>query len=113
METFLNFHQTLRSKLDECCPEKTVLVSYLDKIWMTPHLKNLNRRIKREFFKSPKSPKWKKLKKKFKKEKRKTIKSFYENFVTELKESNPAKWYSMTKRLGTDQNGKDTMLNVE
>ena len=53
------------------------------------------------------------IKEKIQKEKRKTIKSFYENFVTELKESNPAKWYSMAKRLGTDQNSKDTRLSVE
>ena len=50
---------------------------------------------------------------KFKKLKKKTIKSFYANFVSELKESNPAKWYSMAKRLGTDQNNKDPRLSVE
>ena len=61
------FHQTLRLKLDECFPEKTVMVSYLDKKWMTPQLKNLNRKVKREFYKRRKSPKWKKLKKQLKK----------------------------------------------
>ena len=30
-----NFHNTLRTNLDECFPEKTVMVSYLDKKWMT------------------------------------------------------------------------------
>ena len=108
-----NFHKTLRSKLDECCPEKTVMVSYLDKKWMTPHLKTLNRKLKREFYKNRKSSKWKKLKRKFKKLKRNTIKSFYANFVSELKETNPAKWYSMAKRLGTEQSNRDNRLNVE
>ena len=42
----LNFHKTLRTKLDEFCPEKNVMVSYLDKKWMSPQLKNLNRRAK-------------------------------------------------------------------
>ena len=107
------FHQTIRQKLDECLPEKTIMVSYLDKKWMTPQLKNLNRKIKREFFKKRKSSKWKKLKKKFKKLKRKTVKNFYSEFVTELKVSNPSKWYSMAKRLGAEQNYKDGELRVE
>ena len=80
---------------------------------MSPQLKNLNRKVKREFFKNRKSQKWRKLKNKFKKLKRKTIKSFFANFVAELKESNPAKLYSMAKRLGTDQNNKDPRLSVE
>jgi hypothetical protein len=42
-----NFHNTLRTNLDEYFPEKTVMVSYLDKKWMTPQLKNLNRKLKR------------------------------------------------------------------
>ena len=108
-----NFHKTLRTKLEECCPEKTVMVSYLDKKWMTPQLKNLNRRLNREFFKNRKSPNWKKLKGRCKKQKRKTIKLFYTNYVSELKETNPGKWYSMAKRLGTDQNSRDSRLKVE
>ena len=72
----LNFHNTIRTKLDECCPEKTVMVSYLDKKWMTPYLKTLNRKIKREFHKNRKSNKWKRLKKKFKTVKRSTVKTF-------------------------------------
>lgn len=109
----MNFHKTLRTKLEECCPEKTVMVSYLDKKWMTPQLKNLNRRLKREFFKNRKSPNWKKLKGRCKKQKRKTIKLFYTNYVSELKETNPGKWYSMAKRLSTDQNSRDSRLKVE
>ena len=66
-----NFHKTLRTKLDQFLPEKTVRVSYLDKKWMSPQLKNINRKLKREFFKNRKSQKWKNLKKKFKILKRK------------------------------------------
>ena len=108
-----NFHQTIRQKLDECLPEKTIMVSYLDKKWMSPQLKNLNRRIKREFFKNRQSSKWKKLKSKFKKLKRKTVKSFYSEFVTEMKETNPSKWYSMAKRLGAEQHSKEAGLSVD
>jgi hypothetical protein len=58
------FHQTLRHKLDEFLPEKTVMISYLDKKWMTPQLKTLNRKIKREFYKKRKKPQMEKTKKK-------------------------------------------------
>ena len=109
----VNFHSTIRNKLDEYFPEQVVMVSYLDKKWMNPTLKTLLRKIKREFYKRRKSPKWKKLKKKFKNLKRKTVRNFYSNFVLELKESNPAKWYSMAKRLGAEQNHSDGELKVE
>ena len=108
-----NFHFLLRAKLDEYFPEKTMMVSYLDKKWMTPQLKNLNRKLKREFFKNRKSQKWKTLKGRFKKLKKRTIQAFYSNFVNELKESNPSKWYSMAKKLGTDQTNMDPRLKVE
>ena len=101
-----NFHKTLRTKLDQFLPEKTVRVSYLDKKWMSPQLKNINRKLKREFFKNRKSQKWKNLKKKFKILKRKTVKNFYSNFVSEMKESNLSNWYNMAKRLGAEQGNR-------
>ena len=63
-------------KQDEYFPEKTVLVSYLDKKWLSPQLKNLNRRVKREYYKNRSSPKWRKLKKKFKVLKKKAVELF-------------------------------------
>ena len=108
-----NFHTILRTKLDEFLPEKTVQISYLDKKWMNPQLKNLNRKVKREFHLNRKSPKWKKLKNKFKKLKLKTVKSFYSEFVNDLKTGNPEKWYSMAKRLGAEQQHSDGKLTVE
>ena len=80
---------------------------------MTPQLKNLNRKLKRDFFLNRKSPKWKKLKKKFKKLKRRTVQSFYSNFVSELKVSHPSKCYSMAKRLGAEKSSSDGELKVE
>ena len=108
-----NFHSTLRSKLEEFIPEKTVRVSYLDKKWMSPQLKNLNRKVKREFYKNRKSHKWKELKSKFKNLKRRAVKNFYSNFVHELKESNPSQWYSMAKRLGAENGKKNGELLVD
>ena len=78
-----------------------------------PPSKNLNRKVKREFYLNRKSSKWRKLKKKFKTLKRRTVQHFYSNFVTELKISNPAKWYSMAKRLGAEQSNKANEISVE
>ena len=41
------------------------------------------------------------------------MKNLYENFVTELNVSNPAKWYSTAKRLGAEENSKSGSLSVE
>ena len=86
-----NYHRTLRENLDLIFPEKTVKISTLDRKWMTPQLKKLIRKIKREFYMHKKSPKWRRLKSRFKKLKRNTVKQFYNEFVTELKSSNPGK----------------------
>ena len=45
--------------------------------------------------------------------KKKTVQNIYLNFVTDLKASNPAKWYSMAKRLGAEQNHSGGDLEVE
>ena len=61
-----NFHNTILEKLNTFFPVKTTTISSLDKKWMSPELKQMQRRIQREFFKRRKSKKWKKMKKKFK-----------------------------------------------
>ena len=94
-----NFHSTLKTKLDYFFPVKTVKVSTLDKKWMNPNLKALHRQVQREFFKNRKREKWKKLKSKFKRSKRKAVKSFYSNFISDLKQTDPRKWYMMEKQI--------------
>ena len=61
------FHYTLRSNLDKYCPEKMTKMPHLDRDWMSPHLKQLHRKMQREFYKRRKSEKYKELKSKFKK----------------------------------------------
>ena len=63
-------------------------------------IKSLHRKVQREFYKHRQSEKWRGLKKKFKRMKRKAIKCFYSKFVTDLKVSEPGKWYKMAKRIG-------------
>ena len=108
-----NFHNFLISTLDKLFPEKNIKISSLDKKWMGPKLKVLHRRLQREYFRHRRSKKWREMKVRFKREKRKAIKTFYSIFVTELKLTNPGKWYKMAKRIGAvDQmNGGD--ISVE
>ena len=95
-----NFHNFLCSTLDKHFPEKEIKISSLDKKWMGPKLKLLHRRVQREYFRNRRSTKWKQMKVRFKREKRKAIKTFYSIFVSELKMTNPGKWYQMAKRIG-------------
>ena len=94
------FHHVLRSNLDKYLPEKVTKMSNLDRDWMSPELKQLHRAKQREYYKHRKSIKYKKLKLKFKKLKRKTLKNVYSNFVSDLKQTDPGKWYSMAKQIG-------------
>ena len=94
------FHNFLRGNLEKYFPEKNSQMSTLDRKWMTPHLKQISRAMKREFYKHRKSAKYKKMKSKFKKLKRKSLKSFYSDFVSNLKATDPGKWYEMAKRIG-------------
>ena len=94
------FHTFQRQILDTHFPEKTVKISSLDKKWFSPKLKQLHRKMQRAFHKDRKSQNYKSLKRKFKQMKRNAIKRFYEDFVTDLKSTNPAKWYSMAKQIG-------------
>ena len=106
------FHNFLRSQLDQYFPEKTTQISNLDRKWFSPALKQIHRKLQREFYSNRKSPKYKRLKCKFKHMKRKAVKSYYSDFVLELKQSDPAKWYKMAKKIGAvDQmTGGDTQV---
>ena len=109
-----NFHRIIREMLDKHFPEKSVKISSLDKKWFTPELKQIHRKMQREFYKNRRSAKWKKLKKSFKRLKRKSVKSFYSGFVNELKSTNPGKWYQMAKRIGAvdEMNGREVKVEV-
>ena len=93
---------------------KKIKISSLDKKWMSPKLKLLHRKVQREYFKNRKSAKWKKLKKKFKQQKKAAVRTLYSNFVTELKNTNPGKWYKMAKQIGAvDQmNGGEVHVEI-
>ena len=108
-----SFHKFIRNILEENFPEKLVRISTLDNKWMSPQLKQLHRRVQREFFKNRHSKKWKKLKKTFKKLKKKTIRKFYSNFVDELKSSDPGKWWKLAKKIGANDNNSGGDIKVD
>ena len=108
-EVFLNktvdekvdlFHSFLRSNLDKYFPEKITKMSSFDKEWMSPELKQIHRAMQREFYKNRKSKKHKKLKSKFKKLKRNTVKTLFSGFVSDLKVTDPGRWYQMATKIG-------------
>lgn len=113
-EKVKRFHTIIRAILEEHFPEKCVKISSLDKKWFNPELKQIHRKMQREFYKKRKSPKWKKLKKMFKKLKKKSVKSVYSKFVNELKSTDPGKWYQMAKRIGAvdTMHGGDIKVDI-
>ena len=78
------FHNFLKNRLDNYFPEKITKLSGLEKKWINTNLKQIQRAMKRYYFKHRKSKKYKELKAKFKKVKRENLKPFYSNFVTNL-----------------------------
>ena len=64
------YHKYQRDLLDKKFPEKTVMISNLDKAWMTPEVKQILRQVQRERLQNGKSVKFKQLWAKFRRLKR-------------------------------------------
>ena len=94
------FHTTIREFYEKIFPEKTIKLSIHDKNWFTPDLKVLYRKMQREYAVHRRSVKFKALKRKFQRKKREAIREKFDNFVTDLKSSDPGKWYGMAKNIG-------------
>ena len=107
------YHKYVRSLLDKHFPEKTVKMTNLDKFWITPQLKQLLRQAQRERILNGKSSRFKKLWNKFRSQKRSRIKNFNQEFVEELKQTEPGKWYSMMKKLGGLESMDSRGLEIE
>ena len=56
--------------------------------------------MQREFYRNRMSKKYKKLKTKNRKMNRKAVKYFYSDFVSDLKASEPGKWFARAKKIG-------------
>ena len=108
------FQHTLLTKFHEFFPIKIRKFSNDDKPWITEKIKNLDRLQKREFLKNHKSKKWEKLNEEFQERCRIEKEKYYENIVSDLKTSNPSKWYSKYKRMAGQEkaNFSENELNV-
>ena len=85
----------------------------VDKEWMTPNLKVQLRKVQQELFKCGKTNKYKALRRNFRRQKKKAVKSFYKNFVEDLKSSKPGNWFNMLKKLGGTESKVKERVQVE
>ena len=97
----------------KCFPVKVMRVCDEDDPWMTLELKQLDRKRKREFFKHQRSPKWKILNDEFLEKCTSEKQKYHENIVSDLKGSNPGKWFSKVKRMAGHNHEKPNKIMVD
>ena len=89
---------TCMKALDSHLPTKTVTFTSDDSPWITPRLKTLIRRRKKEFTKHRRSAKWKGLNEKVINKIESAKSKYYSNMVEDIKSSNDKQWYSKLKK---------------
>ena len=107
------FQQMLMDKFYEIFPVKKLRVCAEDKPWISLHLKNLDRKRKREFYKNKNSPKWEKLNTEFLEKLDEEKQNYYENIVDDLLTSNTGKWYSKVKRMSGQETNYQSDVLIE
>ena len=65
---------------------------------------------KRKKFKNGKTEKWRNMKNNFQRKKRSTVRIFYKNFTENLKDTNPRKFFSMAKQIGSQTSETQIMI---
>ena len=108
-----NFHTDIIHTLESHLQMKTVNMTSLDKPWFSPALKLMYNEKQNEFFKNGKSPQYLKLRNSYKKARRRAAKTFYPNFVKDLKETKPGQYYKMAKRIGAVQGQNSGDIRIE
>ena len=94
------FTSTVFTMLNAVAPEKEIKICLDDPPWMNTRIKLVIRQRNREFDKNGKSSKWRKLLKRSKNMVREAKKSFSENFITSLKDTDPSTWMKRMSKLG-------------
>ena len=92
---------------------KTATFTSEDQPWVTPEVKDIDRKKKREYYKHRKSAKWKRLNKLFEIKCEQAKASYYSNIVEDLKNSAPGQWYSKLKRMSSNDQLKSEDVTVE
>ena len=108
-----NFHNNIIHTLDSHLQMKTVSMSNLDKPWFSPSLKLMYIEKQKEFFKNGKSSNYIKLRKSYRKARKRAAKSFYPDFVKDLKKTKPGQYYKMAKQIGAVQNKRLGDIRIE
>ena len=98
------FQEIVFKNFERCFPTKSMKVCAEDKPWISPELKKLDRAVKREFYKNKNSQKWETLYKDFVARCTLEKEKYYEKMVSDLKISNPGRWYSKVKRMTGQEN---------
>ena len=86
--------------LDTVAPLKEVRIAMDDPPWMNTRIKNIIRKRNREYDDHHKSEKWRKLLVKSKSMIKAAKKNFAENFIANIKDTNPSTWMKRMDRLG-------------
>ena len=107
------FQDMLMENYHRCFPTKSLKVCEEDKPWYSLELKKLDRRMRREFFKHKKSQKWAQMNEEYQHRCAAEKEKYYTNMVSDLKTSNPGKWYSKLKRMSGQGNVKQQNIQVD
>ena len=104
--------------LNTVAPEKEVKIALDDPPWMNSRIKTVIRNRNREFDKNSKSEKWRKLLKKSRTMVKTAKKNFAENFISNIKDTDPSTWMKRMNRLGKasfqgDQSGWQFQTEVK
>ena len=98
-------------KVDEFLPQKQRKVSSDDQPFCTEEMKRLKRLKAREYHKHRRSLKWWDLNEKYKRAVSKAKKTYYKNFIKDLKTAKTSQWFSLLKKLCSyDQHKSDPVI---
>ena len=86
--------------LDAVAPVKEIRIALDDPPWMSTRIKTIIRQRNREHDSKGKSEKWRKLMKKSKLMVKRAKQNFSENFISNLKDTDPSTWMKRMNRLG-------------
>ena len=107
------FKKEVMNIVNSIAPERIRNISSDDKPWYTEPLKVLDRKRRREYNKNRRSEKYYRLQKEYNSRCSKAKTLFFRKMVTQVKESDPSKWYSMLKRVSNFDKEKNDVLHVE
>ena len=95
-----SFSSSVTFMLDSVAPQKIINIALDDPPWMNTRIKTVIRQRNREYDKNSKSEKWKKLLNKSRKMVKIAKRNFADNFITNLKDTDPATWMKRMDKLG-------------